>query len=176
LKPKRTFFVKQNARMIQRNIDLATKALKSLENGVNQPTKKRALMSCPGASNTLGMNGAGHRSTSLKRSRSALSGTFDMGEFLKASQQVEETIVFPSIEWPSFDDDESSTTSDTENSFSTSSSPREEFDEDDEEEYSPSPRKRQCRGLTRCGKSCNLQSLWQISGDMERRGSFGSLS
>ena len=125
--------------------------------------------------------------TTLKRSRpgSSSGSSFDMGDFIKASQQVEETIAFPSIEWPSFDDDSddssssSSNTSisDFDNSCSRSSRTRQE-NEDDEGEYgfSSSPRKRQCRGLIRCDRSCNLTSLWEMAITSERRGSNGSLS
>jgi len=109
-----------------------------------------------------------------------------MGDFIKASQQIEETIAFPSIEWPSFDDDDSddSSSSSSNNSISgyNNSSSRSRAttleNEDDEGEYgfSSSPRKRQCRGLIRCDRSCNLTSLWEMAITSERSGSNGSLS
>jgi len=165
--------------MIQRTNDLATQALMIIENGGLQQ-KKRASMTYPSATAMLSSNAK--QSSAMKRSRSALSRSFDMGDFLKASEQVEETIAFPTIEWPSFDDDYSS--SDEENSFNVASSltrPREEYnnhadDDDEDEDFSVNPRKRQCRGLTRCDRSCNLSSLWEISNRSERRGSNGSLS
>jgi hypothetical protein len=166
--------------MIQLNdYDFATKALKSIENvGLEQqPSRKLATMSYPGAGKMLcGGNSSTTtttRTSPLKRSRSrsAVSGSFDMGEFLKASQQVEETIAFPAIEWPSFDDDDSS--SDT---YSVASSVTKEDDDEEEEDYFQQSRKRQCRGLVRCNRSCNLSSLWEIANRSERCGSNGSLS
>jgi hypothetical protein len=41
---------------------------------------------------------------SLKRSRSSMSG-FDMESLMRASEEVEESNLFPSIAWPSCDDD-----------------------------------------------------------------------
>jgi hypothetical protein len=154
--------------MIQRNNDFATQALKTLGNGaLEQPPTKRVICTS---------NADNQRSGPLKRSRSSLSGSFDMGEFLKASEQVEETIKFPAIEWPSVDDDDESTStssSDIENNYSV----KESFDEEeeDDEDFCEHRRKRQCRGLTRCRKSCNLTSLWEIA-NSQRRGSSGSLS
>lgn len=160
-------------KMIQRNdYDFATKALKSIENAglEEQPSRKLATMSYPGAGKMLcGGNSSTTnttRSSPLKRlrSRSTVSGSFDMGDFLKASQQVEETIAFPAIEWPSFDDDDSSVASSVTK------------DDDEEEDYFQHSRKRQCRGLVRCDRSCNLSSLWEIAKLSERSGSNGSLS
>jgi hypothetical protein len=166
--------------MIQRNdYDFATKALKSIENeGLEQPSRKLATMSYPGAGNML-CGGSTSNTTPyapLKRSRCVVSESFDMGEFLKASQEVEETIAFPTIEWPSFDDDDSS--SDTYSVASSVTSPNEEREDDDEEEedYFQNSRKRQCRGLVRCDRSCNLSSLWEMANRSERCGSNGSLS
>jgi hypothetical protein len=67
----------------------------------------------------------------LKRSSS---GSFDMSAFTEASQQVEDAIAFPSIEW-SFDDSDS-----------------------EEEEYSPAS-KRRCRGIARSENSSDLFTL-----------------
>jgi hypothetical protein len=73
----------------------------------------------------------------FKRSRSSEVVSFDMSSFAEASQQVEDSIAFPSIEW-SFGDDES------------------------DDEYFPSPPapKRRCSGLVRSSKpSFDLSSL-----------------
>jgi len=163
--------------MIQLNNDFASKALNSFENGdLEKPTRQRLTISSSSTNNTK-------RSALLKRSRSrpaisgSISSSFDMGDFLKASQQVEDTLAFPTIEWPSFDDDDSS--SDDDNSYSVASSltrPREDIDDDEDEDYFQNPRKRTCRGLTRCDRSCNLTSLWEIATLSERCGSNGSLS
>lgn len=75
-------------------------------------------------------------------------GSFDMTSFVEASQQVEDSIAFPTLEWPSLDGD----------------------DDDDQELYVP-PTKRQCRGLVRSNKaSFDLTAL-----PSERAGSCGSL-
>jgi hypothetical protein len=98
-------------------------------------------------------------SPSLKRSRPI--HAFDMSEFLEASKQVEDSMAFPTIEWPSFDDSD---------------------DSDSEEEggsyFHPSSSKRQCKGLVRCNRSSNLSTLASVSSDdvAVRRGSNGSLS
>eukprot|EP00537_Pseudo-nitzschia_pungens_P001448 CAMPEP_0172356940 /NCGR_PEP_ID=MMETSP1060-20121228/1304_1 /TAXON_ID=37318 /ORGANISM="Pseudo-nitzschia pungens, Strain cf. cingulata" /LENGTH=168 /DNA_ID=CAMNT_0013077339 /DNA_START=52 /DNA_END=558 /DNA_ORIENTATION=+ len=168
--------------MIQRN-DLATKALvKTMEDGGFQPTLKSVSLSCFGTTSMLS-SGATKRSSPMKRSLPSCSGPFDMGDFLKASEQVEETIAFPSIQWPSLDDEDSDLSSDDDTSYSAQSQSsltrsREDRDEDDDYESfsSLSSRKRQCRGLTRCHRSCNLSSLWNMSAPSERRGSTGSLS
>jgi hypothetical protein len=94
----------------------------------------------------------------MKRSLT-VAGSFDMSEFLKVSQQVEDSISFPSIEWPSFDDEE----------------------DESEDEFRPARQssKRQCRGLVRCNRSSNLCSLVEMASHhqaTERRGSSGSLS
>eukprot|EP00339_Tiarina_fusa_P000168 CAMPEP_0117029714 /NCGR_PEP_ID=MMETSP0472-20121206/21492_1 /TAXON_ID=693140 ORGANISM="Tiarina fusus, Strain LIS" /NCGR_SAMPLE_ID=MMETSP0472 /ASSEMBLY_ACC=CAM_ASM_000603 /LENGTH=121 /DNA_ID=CAMNT_0004737555 /DNA_START=32 /DNA_END=397 /DNA_ORIENTATION=- len=82
----------------------------------------------------------------LKRSRSGLA-SFDMSAFEVASEQVEESIAFPSIEW-SFDDSE-----------------------DDETDAASFPSaKRRCSGLTR-----SSQASFDLSSFSERRGSNGSL-
>lgn len=112
--------------------------------------------------------------TSLKRSRSRSS--FDMRDFLQASQQVEETIaVFPAaIEWTttSFDDTDSDDTSSTGSSSDSDNSSTRSCSRSDEGEYddsdclstsSPRRRKRHCRGLRRCDRSCNLTSLWEMA-------------
>eukprot|EP00339_Tiarina_fusa_P003163 CAMPEP_0117046424 /NCGR_PEP_ID=MMETSP0472-20121206/32104_1 /TAXON_ID=693140 ORGANISM="Tiarina fusus, Strain LIS" /NCGR_SAMPLE_ID=MMETSP0472 /ASSEMBLY_ACC=CAM_ASM_000603 /LENGTH=117 /DNA_ID=CAMNT_0004758779 /DNA_START=33 /DNA_END=386 /DNA_ORIENTATION=+ len=78
---------------------------------------------------------------SLKRSRSGFS--FDMSAFDEASQQVEDSIAFPSIEW-SFDDSD---------------------DEDDEDIACPAA-KRRCSGLSRCPSFSDLSAI------PERRGSL----
>jgi hypothetical protein len=86
----------------------------------------------------------------LKRSRSTMGSfeSFDMSDFAKASQQVEESIAFPTIEWPDIDDSE----------------------EDNEPTFEPTA-KRRCRGLVRSKNSCNLFEL----GSTQRLGSAGSL-
>jgi hypothetical protein len=102
-------------------------------------------------------------STSMKRSRS-LSGSFDMSDFLKVSQQVEDSIAFPSIEWPTLSDDtDDEEDNDSEDEFGT---------------FSSRPNKRHCRGLVRCNRSSNLSSLVDMESHRtpERRGSSGSLS
>uniref|UniRef100_A0A7S0UMI9 Uncharacterized protein n=1 Tax=Pseudo-nitzschia delicatissima TaxID=44447 RepID=A0A7S0UMI9_9STRA len=163
--------------MIQINNDLATKALMSIGN--EQQTAKRAASGFPSV--VGGSSTDSQRSAPLKRTRSrfGLSGSFDMGEFLQASQQVEDTIAFPAIEWPSFDDDDSSS-SDSDSaatSFATPRERREHFDDDEEEEdFCFSRRKRQCRGLTRSDRSCDLSSLIDVANHAERRGSNGSMS
>lgn len=159
--------------MIQRN-DLATKALvKTVEEGGFEPTNNKPVtLSCLGASSSMLSNSA--------TKRSSLLGSFDMGDFLKASEQVEETIGFPSVEWPSLDDADSDCSSDDDNSYSTQSPlTRSRDDRNNDEEYfnhQTNRRKRQCRGLTRCSRSCDLSSLWKLSASSERAGSFGSLS
>jgi hypothetical protein len=73
----------------------------------------------------------------LKRSRSSEVVSFDMSAFTEASQQVEDSVAFPSIEW-SFGDDDS----------------------DDEDYASPPAPKRRCGGLVRSNKhSFDLSSL-----------------
>ena len=170
--------------MIQRN-DLATKALvKTVEDGGFEPTRKPVTL-CLGSSSMIAKN-ATKRQSALKRSRSSLPGSFDMGDFLKASVQVEETIAFPAVEWPSLDDIDGDCSCDDDNSYSTTQYPslltrsRDDRDEDEDcddfFDYESSRRKRQCRGLTRCNRSCNFSSLWQMSATSERHGSAGSLS
>jgi len=170
--------------MIQLNNDLTTKALKSIESvDFEQSMRKRATMSFPSGSSMLSSSTETKRSVPLKRSRSrsALAGSFDMGDFLKASQQVEDTIAFPAIEWPSFDDDDISSSDDDNNSAASSLTRQrqvgEDLDDDDDEDFfHQSPRKRPCRGLTRCDRSGNLTSLWELAIRSERHGSNGSLS
>jgi hypothetical protein len=103
---------------------------------------ERRMSNCSSSSNSS--------SSSLKRSR-AVSGSFDMSEFLEASKKVEDSIAFPVIEWPSFDDDD---------------------DSSEDEDFCP-PSKRQCKGLVRCTRSSNLSTLTETA---ERRGSNGSLA
>lgn len=102
--------------------------------------------------------------SSMKRSR-AFSGSFDMSDFLKVSQQVEDSIVFPSIEWPTLTDD-------------TEDDEAENDSDDDFCTFSSRPNKRHCRGLVRCNRSSNLSSLIDMASHHtpERRGSSGSLS
>ncbi len=143
----------------------------SIENGEHL-SLKRPSTGCDSADT--------QRSAPLKRTRSRFtSGSFDMGDFMKASEKVEETIAFPAIEWPSFDDDEVSSSDSDSATFSLAMS-RDHLqdleDDDDEEEFNQCRRKRQCRGLTRSGRSCNLSSLIDASSKSERRGSNGSLS
>jgi hypothetical protein len=77
----------------------------------------------------------------LKRSQSSEVVSFDMSAFAEASQQVEDSIAFPSIEW-SFSDDDS----------------------DDEDFVSPPAPKRRCGGLVRSSKpSFDLSSLFRGS-------------
>jgi len=166
----------------------ATKALQRImyEPSSSSFQKKRASPMIS-INNTMQRSTGRGATTTLKRSRpgSSSCSSFDMGDFIKASQQIEETIAFPSIEWPSFDDDDSSSSSSSNNSISdyNNSSSRSSRtttleNEDDEGEYgfSASSRKRQCRGLVRCDRSCNLTSLWEMAIMSERRGSNGSLS
>jgi hypothetical protein len=120
--------------------DFATRALSNVKNGILQELPKmeaerrlhKTNMSC------------------MKRSRN----TFDMTSFLEASQQVEDSIAFPSIEWPSIEG--SDVESDDENSFTTASRPF----------------KRHCRGLVRCDRSDSLSTLAHT---VQRRGSNGSM-
>lgn len=158
--------------MIQRN-DLATKALmKTMDEGGFELKKKPLTLTLIDSSSMLN-DDSSMRSAPLKRSRSSLSGSFDMGEFIKASEQVEETIAFPAVEWPSFDDDDD----DSSYNIQPSLMSKDEDDDEDDDFFSHrSPRKRQCRGLTRCNRSCNLSSLWKMGSTSQRRGSNGSLS
>jgi hypothetical protein len=109
--------------------------------------------------------------TSLKRPRH---GAFDMSVVLEASKEVEDSIAFPVIEWPSLDNDDKNSEKDD--------------DEDDDAAFcfSTSPAKRQCRGLVRCRRSSNLSALTRNSSNhsdpaivamnsVQRRGSNGSL-
>ena len=92
-------------------------------------------------------------SKSLKRSRSMTVGlfdNFDMGDFAKASKQIEESIAFPAIEW-SFDESEA---------------------EEDSFDLEPSA-KRRCRGLVRSKGSADLSVVGVSSS--QRFGSSGSL-
>ena len=75
---------------------------------------------------------------SLKRSLSDYA--FDMNAFADASQQVEESIAFPSIEWDFSSDDDND-------------------DHDDDDEVSPAPAKRICRGLSHCPSVPDLASI-----------------
>jgi hypothetical protein len=89
----------------------------------------------------------------LKRSRGGAIGSFenfDMSAFVEASQQVEDSIAFPSIEWPALDDSK-------EDDYSSP-------------DLAPVLAKRQCRGLVRSKNSSNLSSL-----STARFGSAGSL-
>jgi len=160
--------------MIQRNEFGATKALQVFESSSMSEHKERTNSPMIKSFTTT-------NTSSMKRSRSSASSSFDMGDFIKASQQVEETIAFPTIEWPSLDyDDNSDDSSSSDDSDSFSFSRTTKDDDDDSEDYDffqqqPS-RKRQCRGLTRCDRSCNLSSLFEMAITSERRGSNGSLS
>merc|ERR1740117_295022 len=158
--------------MIQRNEFGATKALQVFESSSMSEHKARTSLPMINSITTTTTK------TSMKRSRSsAASSAFDMGDFIKASQQVEETIAFPTIEWPSLDYDDNSddsSSSDDSDSFSFSRITKED-DDDDFFQQQPS-RKRLCRGLTRCDRSCNLSSLFEMAITSERRGSNGSLS
>jgi hypothetical protein len=84
---------------------------------------------------------------SFKRSRS-FAGSFDLSSLVEASQPVEDSLAFPSIEWSN------------------------DIDSEDDSE-SPAPAaKRRCRGLARTAhKSFDLVSL----GSSSRMESFGSL-
>lgn len=100
------------------------------------------------------------KSNCMKRSRDE---PFDMSAFLEASQQIEDSIAFPVIEWPSFDDNSDS-------------------DDDASFCYAP-PSKRHCKGLVRCNRSSNLSTLTATSmsstdidhNSVQRQGSNGSL-
>ena len=158
--------------MIQRNEFGATKALQVFESSSMSEHKARTSRPMINSITTTTTN-----TSSMKRSRSSASSAFDMGDFMKASQQVEETIAFPTIEWPSLDYDDNSddsSSSDDSDSFSFSRITKED-DDDDFFQQQPS-RKRLCRGLTRCDRSCNLSSLFEMAITSERRGSNGSLS
>lgn len=164
--------------MIQRNEFGATKALQVFESSSMSEHKARTNLPMINSITTTTTN-----TSSMKRSRSSASSAFDMGDFIKASQQVEETIAFPTIEWPSLDYDDNSddsSSSDDSDSFSFSRITKDDDDDDDSEnddffQQQPS-RKRLCRGLTRCDRSCNLSSLFEMAITSERRGSNGSLS
>lgn len=81
----------------------------------------------------------------MKRSRSAI-GRFDMSEFSKVAEQIENSIAFPSIEW-NFDEGC--------------------YDVEDAISFEP-PAKRSCNGLVRSKGSADLSSF-------ARSGSSGSL-
>ena len=92
-------------------------------------------------------------SKGLKRPHSSIGlfNNFDMSSFKKASQQVEDSIAFPTIEW--------------------------NFNDSDSEEildYVPLAAKRRCRGLVRSNGSVNLSSFFGGS-STNRSGSSGSL-
>jgi hypothetical protein len=157
--------------MIQRNEFGATKALEVFESSSMSEHKERTNSPMINSITTT-------NTSSMKRSRSSASSSFDMADFIKASQQVEETIAFPTIEWPSFDyddSDDSSSSDDSDYSFSRTTKDDDDSEDDDFFQQQPS-RKRQCRGLTRCDRSCNLSSLCEMAITSERRGSNGSLS
>ena len=85
----------------------------------------------------------------LKRSRSSSDETsFDMDSLIKASQPVEDSIAFPTIEWCN------------------------DLDDEDEEPISEPSSKRRCRGLVR---SRNVSSDLSSLGSAPRFSSFGSL-
>jgi len=159
--------------MIQRNEFGATKALQVFESSSMSEHKERTNSPMIKSFTTT-------NTSSMKRSRSSASSSFDMGDFIKASQQVEETIAFPTIEWPSLDsdddDDSSSSCDDSDFSFSRTTKNDNDDDEDDDFFQQQPIRKRQCRGLSRCDRSCNLSSLYEMAITSERRGSNGSLS
>jgi hypothetical protein len=87
-----------------------------------------------------------------------------MESFMKASEEVEESILFPSIAWPSCDDDDGDD-DDTEK-CSTSGFDNKVLSDDEPKA------KRQCRGLIRLKNSLDLSSL---VGTSLRRGSNGSM-
>jgi hypothetical protein len=158
--------------MIQRNEFGATKALQVFESSSMSEHKERTHSPMIKSITTT-------NTSSMKRSRSSASSSFDMGDFIKASQQVEETIAFPTIEWPSLDcddSDDSSSSDDSDFSFSRTTKDDDDDSEDDDFFQQQPSRKRQCRGLTRCDRSCNLSSLFEMAITSERRGSNGSLS
>lgn len=99
-------------------------------------------------------------SSCMKRSRSSatLSSSFDMSVFQEVSQQVEESIAFPSIEW-SFDDHTT------------------EEEQDDDDLIYQSPNKRRCiNGLTRSSQaSFDLSTTFSSRSNHKRSGSNGSL-
>mmetsp|Transcript_12450 Transcript_12450/g.21800 ORF Transcript_12450/g.21800 Transcript_12450/m.21800 type:complete len:159 (-) Transcript_12450:85-561(-) len=100
-------------------------------------------------------------SKNLKRSRSCMAtfdDRFDMDSFWKASRDVEESILFPPIDWPSAGEDE-----DVHQEL--------EDVERDREVAEPTP-KRRCRGLVRSKNSSDLSSL---AGSAGRYGSNGSM-
>jgi hypothetical protein len=113
-------------------------------------------------------------SSNLKRLRQE---AFDMSVVLEASKQVEDSIAFPVIEWPSLDIDDNDSEKDDDD------------EEDDDEDCCcfSTPPKRQCRGLVRCSRSSNLSTMTcnsssNLSGpavgeinSVQRHGSNGSL-
>mmetsp|Transcript_37076 Transcript_37076/g.41417 ORF Transcript_37076/g.41417 Transcript_37076/m.41417 type:complete len:131 (-) Transcript_37076:29-421(-) len=103
----------------------ATKALQRImyEPSSSSFQKKRASPMIS-INNTMQRSTGRGATTTLKRSRpgSSSCSSFDMRDFIKASQQIEETIAFPSIEWPSFDDDDSSSSSSSNNQATATSS------------------------------------------------------
>jgi hypothetical protein len=168
--------------MIQCNEFGATKALQVFESSPSRLTNNHTKRTASPMINSITTN---TNTSSMKRSRpssssSSSSSSFDMRDFIKASQQVEETIAFPTIEWPSLDydddDDSSSSCDDSDFSFSRTTKNDNDDDEDDDFFQQQPIRKRQCRGLSRCDRSCNLSSLYEMAITSERRGSNGSLS
>jgi hypothetical protein len=123
---------------IQKSISPATEALERALKNVETPllTQTKPMI----CANTL------------KRTRTKICSldNFDMSDFFKASQRVEDSIAFPSIEWPDIESDS---------------------EEDDVLTREPAA-KRRCRGLVRSKNSFNLESL----GSTQRFGSAGSLN
>lgn len=155
------------------NVAMISPATLALEQSLKRESEDAAAKT-----NALAMLAGNHRSMisskSLKRSRSVVENTcnflsnnfdespnkdtsscsFDMNSFLKASQDVQEEILFPPISWPGLGDED-----------------QDGDDDDDEREVSePSP-KRRCRGLTRSKNSSDLSSLVTST----RCGSNGSM-
>ncbi len=94
---------------------------------------------------------------SLKRDRCTLE-EFDLSDLLDATQPVEDSISFPTIEWNFDEEDESDQTS----SEGEQSPPVDDLDSDDVMEQSHP--KRHCRGLVRSKEiSSNLHHLEGIS-------------
>ena len=124
-----------------------------------------------------------------KRSRSQY-GSLDMSELVHVSQQIQDSITFPVIRFPSLDCAGSDVASDSNSVTENDCSVGEEDEDDDcDVEYLTMPRKRHCRGLVRCQRSYNLSSLVDLfNADetaaaatsmnglvAERRGSTGSM-
>eukprot|EP00529_Nitzschia_sp_RCC80_P036279 CAMPEP_0113482880 /NCGR_PEP_ID=MMETSP0014_2-20120614/23147_1 /TAXON_ID=2857 /ORGANISM="Nitzschia sp." /LENGTH=165 /DNA_ID=CAMNT_0000376411 /DNA_START=113 /DNA_END=610 /DNA_ORIENTATION=- /assembly_acc=CAM_ASM_000159 len=118
-------------------------------------------------------------SCNKKRSMSQC-GSFDLTDLVQASQEVEESIAFPIVRFPSL------VNSVTDLDSSIEAEAEDESDDSDTEYFTntmPS-RKRHCRGLVRCQRSYDLSTMVDMMNDTtststmftERRGSAGSMA